>query len=106
MIFDHVAQQTPAIEPAVRWYREHFDDVEVLYQDDTWALLSVGSAKIALVVPDQHPPHVAWRVDQQELARLAERHGVAPVGHRDGSHSIYLNGPGAITVELVSYPGE
>lgn len=106
MRLDHIAQQTADISAAVDWYRATFDDVEVAYRDDTWALLHVAGARIALVVPEQHPPHVAWRVDADELDAASRRHGVRIAPHRDGSRSIYLHGPDGVAVELVSYPAD
>ena len=60
--FDHVAQVVPDIAAAVDWYRRTLPGTKVIYQDVTWALIEAGGAKLAFVVKDQHPNHLAWRV--------------------------------------------
>ena len=53
----------------------------------------VRRGALAFVLPDQHPSHVAFRVDDDELERLAAEHGVAIATHRDATRSIYLPAP-------------
>lgn len=104
MQFDHIAQQVPDIAAAVSWQCDLVPGSRVLYQDDTWALVEAGGVRIAFVLPEQHPDHVAYRVDAARLEELAARHGVAIATHRDASRSIYLEGPGTLCAEIVSYP--
>ena len=55
----HVAIAVSNVAKSVDWYRKHFRcDVE--YQDETWALLEFGNTRLALVIPDQHPPHIGF----------------------------------------------
>lgn len=104
MRFDHVAQQVPDIAEAVEWQLATVPGSTVLHQDATWALVESGGAKLAFVLPDQHPPHLAFRVSDEELERLAAEHGAPIATHRDATRSIYLHGPGSLATEIISYP--
>ncbi len=104
MIFDHVAQQVPDVTEAVTWYRETFPDCRVLYQDATWAFVEVCGAKLAFVLKDQHPGHIAWRVSEADLERLAVQHEQTIRLHRDGTRSFYLQAPGGQWLEIISFP--
>lgn len=104
-VFDHVAQVVPDVADAVAWYRNLLPETNVLYQDATWAFVEVGGVKLAFVVKDQHPGHIAWRVDNVELERLAEKYGKEIKPHRDGTHSFYLEAPGGQSVEIISFEG-
>jgi catechol 2,3-dioxygenase-like lactoylglutathione lyase family enzyme len=103
MQFDHVAQQVPDIAAAIEWWSRLVPGARVLYADETWGLLEAGGAKIAFVMADQHPSHLAFRVSNEELSRLADSHGVEVSGHRDGSRSFYLQAPGEQGVEVIAY---
>lgn len=104
MTFDHVAQVVAHIGETVRWYREHFPDAEVLYEDASWAFVEVGGTRLAFVLKDEHPGHIAWRVSEDELERLATRHGKAIMPHRDRTKSFYLEAPGGQHIEIIAYP--
>jgi catechol 2,3-dioxygenase-like lactoylglutathione lyase family enzyme len=101
--FDHVAVPSSDIAASVKWYVERFA-AEVLYQDKTWAFLRVGGVKVALVTPTQHPPHLAIRVSDEELARAAQDAGKPIDKHRDGTTGIYIADPFGNAVELICYP--
>ena len=103
MELDHVALPARDIAASVRWYTEEFG-AQVLYQDATWAFLQVGQGKIALVTPSQHPPHVAIRVGEAELAEAAREAGKPVDQHRDGTRGIYRSDPDGNQVELICYP--
>ena len=103
--FDHVAQQVPDIAEAVAWYQKTLPGVAVLYQDATWALIEAGGVRIAFVVRDQHPGHLAWRVDSAELERLAREHGAEIKPHRDRTRSFYLKAPGGHSIEVIAIEG-
>lgn len=103
--FDHVAQQVPDVAEAVAWYLQTIPGARVLYQDKTWAFIDAGGARIAFVVRDEHPGHLAWRVPFEELEKLAEQYGKAIKTHRDHTKSFYLQGPGGEYVELISVEG-
>ncbi len=104
MIFDHVAQVVPNIAEAVRWYREHFAQAEVLYQDDSWAFVECGGTRLAFVLKDEHPGHIAWRVSESELDRLAALYGKPIKPHRDRTKSFYLEAPGGQHIEIITFP--
>ena len=103
--FDHVAQQVPDIAEAVEWYKRTLPGVAVLYQDATWALIEAGGVKIAFVVKDQHPGHLAWRVDAAELERLARELNKEIKPHRDRTRSFYLEAPGGQSIEIICTVG-
>jgi catechol 2,3-dioxygenase-like lactoylglutathione lyase family enzyme len=89
----HLAISVTDIAKAVDWYTSTFS-CEVSYQDDTWALLRFQNLQLALVIPEQHPPHVAFtRPD-------AERFG-ALKAHRDGTRSCYIEDPAGNAVEIM-----
>ena len=104
MEFDHVAQEVPDIAEAVEWQRRTVPGTTVVHQDPTWALVDSGGAKLAFVLPGQHPSHLAYRVDAAELERLAAEHGLEIATHRDATRSIYLQGPGSLATEIITYP--
>ena len=104
MQFDHVAQQVPDIAEAIEWQMSTVPGTTVLHQDATWGLVQSGGVKIAFVLPEQHPPHLAFRVDAEELERLATAHGATIATHRDATRSIYLVGPGSLQTEIIQYP--
>lgn len=104
MQFDHVAQQVPDIAAALEWWSLTVPGARVLYQDDTWGLLEAGGAKLAFVMAEQHPNHLAFQVSGTELERLAASHGVEIAVHRDASRSFYLEAPGGSQVEVIAYP--
>mgnify|MGYP001160826165 FL=1 len=93
---DHIAIQTTNIQKSVKWYKDMFN-CKVTFQDETWALIEFKNTKLALVIPEQHPPHIA--VKRENL----EEYG-APVKHRDGSESVYIDSPDSNTFELIRYP--
>ena len=51
----HIAVQIEDVKSAVDWYSEQFD-VEVTYQNETWAILKFDNISLAMVVPGRHPP--------------------------------------------------
>ncbi len=104
MTFDHIAQVVPDIARAVAWHCEVLPGARVLYQDDSWALVEAGGVKVAFVLPGQHPAHVAFRVADEELDRLAVERGATVKPHRDGTRSFYVDGPSGQSIEIISYP--
>ena len=103
MQFDHTAVPSSDIAASVVWYRAHLG-AEVLYQDKTWAFLNVGGTKVALVTPTQHPPHIAVRVSEAQLAEAAGAAKLPIDAHRDGTKGIYIHDPFGNAVELICYP--
>ena len=81
---------------AIDWYCEKLS-FEIEYQDNSWALLSFESARVALVLPEQHPPHLAFESkNASKFAKLTK--------HRDGIASIYINDLFGNTIELLDVP--
>ena len=89
----HVAIQVDEIEAAVTWYRKHFR-CEVAYQDESWALLKFANISLALVLPEQHPPHLGI-VSDAAIGRSDL------IQHRDGTRSTYERDPSGNVVELM-----
>ena len=102
--FDHVAQRVSDIGAALEWWQRLVPGAVVLYQDDTWAMLEAGGAKLAADLAEQHPDHLAFKVSVEELARLAAEHNAQIAVHRDGSRSFYADAPDGHRVEIVAYP--
>jgi catechol 2,3-dioxygenase-like lactoylglutathione lyase family enzyme len=90
---DHVAIAVRDVAAAVDWYRRTFR-CEVTYQDDSWAFLKFGNVKLALVVEEQHPPHIAFV--SPDAAKFGE---LQP--HRDGTRSVYVSDPAGNPVEIM-----
>ena len=93
---DHIALQTKNINKSVDWFLNKFK-CSVKYQDKSYAMLEFENMKLALVLPDQHPPHVAISCDN------IEDHG-KPGKHRDGSEFLYIEGLDENVFELIRYP--
>ncbi len=89
----HVAIQVENIARALKWYSENFN-AEIVYLDDTWAMLRFENIYLALVIPGQHPPHIAIEHEG------AESFGTL-IKHRDGTESIYINDSEGNTLELM-----
>ncbi|MEY2514820.1 MAG: hypothetical protein QOJ89_2178 [bacterium] len=102
--FDHVALQVTDIGEALAWWQETVPGATVLYQDETWGLLEAGGARLAFVMADEHPEHLAFKVSAAELERLAAAEAVPIASHRDGSRSFYMEAPSGHRVELIAYP--
>ena len=67
----------------------------VLYQDPTWALLEFANVRLALILPRQHPPHIALRrADAESFGPLAR--------HRDGTRSVYVKDSEGNSVEIMA----
>ena len=91
---DHVAISVRDIASAVAWYTSNFR-CTVSYQDDTWALLAFDNLRLALVIPEQHPPHVAVvGPSAQEFGRVTT--------HRDGTRSTYVKDPAGNSIEIMA----
>jgi catechol 2,3-dioxygenase-like lactoylglutathione lyase family enzyme len=95
MKIDHVAINVKNIEKSVSWYKNNFP-VEILYQDETWAMMAVGETKLALTIADQHPPHIAFCVENFDTNDIVKE-------HRDGSKYVYKTDPDGNILELLSY---
>ena len=105
MLFDHIAQVVPNISEAIAWYQSTLPGVEVLHQDASWGFISVNGAKIAFVLKDEHPNHIAWRVSASELEAMALKFGKTIKAHRDKTRSFYLEAPGGTNLEIITFEG-
>ena len=94
---DHVAipvKTRESLKETVDFYCKSFS-CKVIYQDETWAFLQFGNIKLAFVIPEQHPPHIAF------VNREAESFGPLKT-HRDGTRSIYIKDPSGNTLEIMA----
>lgn len=92
----HIAIPVPNIAKALEWYTSRFN-CQVEYVDETWALLEFANAKLALVLPDEHPSHFALsRSDANKFGEL--------VTHRDGLKSVYLTDAFGNSIEILEEP--
>lgn len=89
----HVAIRVDDIGKAVDWYTKTFR-CKVSYQDATWAMLDFANIHLALVMPNQHPPHLGFTHPE------AERFGVLKT-HRDGTRSTYIPDAAGNAVEIL-----
>ena len=88
---DHIAIVVTNINHAVNWYTKN-RDCKVNYQDDSWAELQFDNIKLALVLPQDHPPHIAFEDDSIEGTE-----------HRDGSESVYDHDTFGNIIEKIKY---
>jgi catechol 2,3-dioxygenase-like lactoylglutathione lyase family enzyme len=103
MNFDHVALVSKNIKKAIDWYVEKWNAV-ILYQDETWGLISVGESKIAFVTPTQHPAHICFEIDEKFISE--KLHCETFKGHRDGSSSCYVRDPDGNFLEFLYWPNK
>ena len=94
----HIAIQVKNIEESVNWYKENFD-VEVSYQDKTWAMINFENTALALVIPEEHPFHFAIETKQVESFGT-------PKKHRDGTSSVYIKDIDGNNLEMLELPDE
>jgi catechol 2,3-dioxygenase-like lactoylglutathione lyase family enzyme len=90
----HIAIPVDDVASAVDWYTKTFQ-CEVKYRDDTWAFLKFGNIQLALVIPSQHPAHIAF------VSADAAKFGELKL-HRDGTRSCYVNDPAGNSVEILA----
>ncbi len=89
----HVAISVDDVGASVKFYTENFR-CQVRYQDETWALLEFQNMQLALVIPAQHPPHIAL------ASHEAVRFGPLKL-HRDQTRSTYIRDPAGNTIEVL-----
>jgi len=89
----HAAIRVKNVKETVEWYTQRFRcDVE--YQDATWAMLAFENVRLAFVLAEQHPPHIAIVGDPAAFG--------APTVHRDGTSSVYVKDPNNNNVEILA----
>ena len=92
-ILHHIAIQVPNIKEAVDYYSKNFNS-KVVYIDDSWAFIEFANIYMALVLPEQHPFHIAFeRDDAEKFGKLTK--------HRDGTESIYIKDPFGNNLEII-----
>jgi catechol 2,3-dioxygenase-like lactoylglutathione lyase family enzyme len=96
MKIHHVAVKSRNIPATIEWYRKNFK-AEVDYIDDSWAMLSIGDTKLALVTPSQHPNHIA--IEIESFNDFPD--GSEVKQHRDGSWYSYDADPDGNVVEFI-----
>ncbi len=89
----HIAIEVNSIEDTIKWYQNN-SNCEITYKDNTWALLKYDNISLALVLPNTHPPHIAFVKDN------AEKYGKLKL-HRDGTSSVYVKDPSNNAVEML-----
>ena len=92
MKIDYVALQVEKPAEAASWYCENFG-ASLIYSDDTWAFIEFENIKLAFVIADQHPSHIAFEDKSLESGKL----------HRDGSRSVYKMDPFGNFYEIIKY---
>ena len=97
MQLDHVAIQVKDINRAIEWYTVNLG-AKILYSDETWAMLDVSGFRLALVKPEQHPAHIAFRVSSKD-----QLIGGKVRVHRDGSSYIYKADSEGNIIELICW---
>lgn len=94
----HIAVQVKNIKETTEWYKTQYD-VKVVYEDETWALLQFSNVALALVLPNQHPPHFAI------VSENADCYGTLNT-HRDGTASVYVQDPAGNYIEMIQLDGK
>ena len=61
----HIAIEVKNIQNSIDWYTKN-TKCKISYQDDTWALLNYDNISLALVLPNMHPPHIAFEKTNAE----------------------------------------
>jgi catechol 2,3-dioxygenase-like lactoylglutathione lyase family enzyme len=93
----HAAIRVKDVKETVEWYTQRFR-CAVEYQDATWAMLAFENVRLAFVLPEQHPPHIAILGDPTTFGE--------PKLHRDGTSSIYVKDPDGNNVEVMALAPE
>ena len=97
-MLDHIAIVVKNIEKSVLWYLENFN-AKIKYQDETWAMLEVCNTSVALTLINQHPPHIAFKIDNESLFP----EGLDIKMHRDGTKYVYQKDIDGNVIELIYY---
>tara|TARA_R110002060_G_scaffold44851_1_gene56207 strand:- start:1073 stop:1411 length:339 start_codon:yes stop_codon:yes gene_type:complete len=97
---DHVAINVSNIDRSILWYVNKCS-AEVLYRDDSWGLLKVGTSKLALTLAHEHPPHIA--ISCSSIDQFPFSHELIKT-HRDGSKYLYTEDLDGNVIEWIYYP--
>jgi catechol 2,3-dioxygenase-like lactoylglutathione lyase family enzyme len=94
MKLDHIAINVTDIQRSIDWYQTEFNAI-IEYSDETWAILKIGTVKLALTLASQHKPHIAFTQDKPPLDYTKIK------THRDGSTYIYVDDPDGNVIEKI-----
>ena len=101
MNFDHVALVSKNIKNSIMWYVNNWK-ANILYQDETWGLIEIGSAKIAFVTKNEHPAHICFEIDDKFIDKNLNKKTFKT--HRDGSSSCYIKDIDDNFIEFLFWP--
>jgi catechol 2,3-dioxygenase-like lactoylglutathione lyase family enzyme len=93
----HAAIRVKDVKETVEWYTQRFH-CEVEYHDASWAMLAFENVRLAFVIAEQHPPHIAIVGDPAAFGE--------PKIHRDGTSSVYVKDPNGNNVEVMAHAPE
>ena len=93
----HAAIRVKDVKETVEWYTQRFR-CNVEYQDATWAMLAFENVRLAFVLAEQHPPHIAIIGDPAAYGE--------PKRHRDGTSSVYVKDPNGNNIEVLALAPE
>ena len=93
----HVALRVKDVKETVEWYTQRFR-CSVEDQDESWAMLAFENVRLAFVLAEQHPPHIAILGDPGAFGE--------PKVHRDGTSSVYVKDPNHNNVEILALAPE
>ena len=88
---NHIAITVTNIKHATNWYTENFN-CKIKEEYDNWVLLEFDNIDLALVLPHEHPPHIAF-VDKS----------IKGEKHKDGSEYIYDHDTFGNIIERIKY---
>ena len=91
---NHIAITVTNIKQATNWYTKNFD-CKVKEKYDNWVLLEFDNIDLELVLPHEHPPHIAF-VDES----------IKGEKHKDGSEYIYDHDTFGNIIERIKYEKE
>ena len=89
----HIAPQVQDIAQSIARYQANFS-CAIAYRDESWAFLNFENISVALVLPNQHPPHFA--ITRDDVTPFG-----TPLPHRDGTSSVYIQDPDGNHIEML-----
>tara|TARA_R110001592_G_scaffold54449_4_gene166644 strand:- start:1206 stop:1520 length:315 start_codon:yes stop_codon:yes gene_type:complete len=102
MNLDHIAIKSDNIRDSIEWYSKNLD-AEIVYEDETWGMVTVQGAKIAFVLETMHPPHLCFEVSKDKKDQLELEYEPFKY-HRDGSSYLYIKDTAGNTIEYLVWP--
>jgi len=99
MKLHHIALVSSDINRSIEWYQKHIEDINILYKDDSWALINCANTKIAFVRKDQHPTHICFTIDETTKNKKVPNKKFKQ--HRDGTSYCYISDPDGNFIEYL-----